>query len=91
MCFILPFRLAPLLAVASSCIALAQYKTINPRVQEVVAAVSEDHIAETMKKLESFGTRNVSSSITDPAHGVGAARANGSSIKFTAVIVPGSK
>jgi hypothetical protein len=62
------------LAAASAGVGWAQYKTINPRVQEVVAAVSEDHIAETMKKLGSFGTRNVSSTIDDPEHGVGAAR-----------------
>ena len=62
------------LALLVSALAFAQYKTINPRVQTVVSAVSEQRIASTMKKLESFGTRNVSSSITDPAHGVGAAR-----------------
>ena len=67
------FRALAALTV-SSLAAFAQYKTINPRVQEVVAAVSEEHIATTMKKLETFGTRNISSSTTDPAHGVGAAR-----------------
>ena len=58
----------------SSAFAWAQYKAINPRVQEVVAAVSEEHIANTMKKLETFGTRNISSLTTDPARGVGGAR-----------------
>lgn len=63
-----------LAALAVSAISFAQYKTINPRVQEVVKAVSEEHIGNTMKKLETFGTRNISSSTTDPVHGVGAAR-----------------
>jgi len=67
------FRIAPL-AVALTTVSFAQYKTINPRVQEVVAAVSEERIAKTMQRLESFGTRNVSSTITDPVKGVGAAR-----------------
>ena len=66
------FRAATGLAVAA--LSFGQYKTLNPRVQEVVAAVSQEAIAGTMQKLETFGTRNVSSSITDPAHGVGAAR-----------------
>jgi hypothetical protein len=67
-------RFVPLAAVTASCISFAQYKTINPRVQEVVAAVSEERIAGIMQKLEGFGTRNVSSTTTDPARGVGAAR-----------------
>ena len=67
------FRIGSL-ALAVAAISFAQYKTINPRVQEVVASVSEERIAGTMKKLETFGTRNISSTITDPAHGVGAAR-----------------
>jgi nucleotide-binding universal stress UspA family protein len=47
---------------------------INPRVKEIVDAVSEDRIAEILKKLEGFGTRNIFSSQTDPEHGIGAAR-----------------
>ena len=69
----LVFRALVALSVSST-LAVAQYKTINPRVQEAVAAVSEDRIGNTMKKLETFGTRHISSSTTDPAHGVGAAR-----------------
>ena len=68
------FRAFPLAVVAAGSISFGQYKTVNPRVQEVVAAVSEERIGGTMRKLETFGTRNVSSSTTDPAHGVGAAR-----------------
>src|SRR5258708_39150718 len=52
----------------------AQDKTTNPRVTQIVEAVSEERIAETLKKLESFGTRNIFSSQDDPASGIGAAR-----------------
>jgi hypothetical protein len=47
---------------------------LNPTVKEIVAAISEDRIAATLKKLESFGTRYILSSQDDPAHGIGAAK-----------------
>jgi arginyl-tRNA synthetase len=47
--------------------AVAQYKAINPEVKRVVDAVSEERIAATMKKLESFGTRNTVSEGAAPA------------------------
>lgn len=47
---------------------------INPRVKEIVDAVSEDRIAGILKRLEGFGTRNIFSSQTDPERGIGAAR-----------------
>ena len=37
--------------------------------------MSEERITAILKKLESFGTRNIMSSDDDPVHGVGAARA----------------
>src|ERR1700760_450056 len=49
-------------------------QTINPRVQETIDAVSEERVAAILKKLESFGTRNIFSSQDDPEHGIGAAR-----------------
>ncbi len=52
----------------------AQYKAVNPRVTDVVSQVSEDRITGILKKLESFGTRNLMSSQDDPARGIGAAR-----------------
>ncbi len=52
----------------------AQYRAINPQVAKIVSEVSEEHIAETLKKLEGFGTRNIFSSQDDPVRGVGAAR-----------------
>jgi hypothetical protein len=51
-----------------------QYKSVNPDVSRVVSDVSEERIAETLKKLESFGTRNLLSSAKDPLRGIGAAR-----------------
>lgn len=55
--------------------ARGQYKAINPRVSDAVSQVSEERITAILKKLESFGTRNILSSEDDPLHGVGAARA----------------
>ncbi len=54
--------------------ASAQYKTINPQVAKIVSEVSEDRIAETLKKLEGFGTRHLYSSQDNPTRGIGAAR-----------------
>ena len=47
---------------------------LNPTVQKIVAAVSEERIAATMKKLESFGTRYILSSQDNPERGIGAAQ-----------------
>ena len=50
-----------------------QYKTVNPKVAEIVSSVSEERITGTLKKLESFGTRNLLSS-DNPQRGIHAAR-----------------
>src|SRR5271154_5542590 len=47
---------------------------INPMVRQIVDDISEQRIAATLKKLESFGTRHVLSAQDDPAHGIGAAK-----------------
>ncbi len=47
---------------------------MNPQVKAIVDEVSEERIAATQRHLESFGTRNLLSSDTDPDHGIGAAR-----------------
>lgn len=52
----------------------AQYKMPNPQVEKIVSEVSEKNIAEILKKLESFGTRNILSTQDNPTRGVGAAR-----------------
>lgn len=61
-----------LLAFAAG--ARAEMKSINPVVKQVVDSVSEDRIAEILKKLEGFQTRNIFSDQDDGAHGIGAAR-----------------
>ena len=51
-----------------------QYKTPNPQVSKIVSEVSDEKITEILKKLESFGTRNILSTQDNPTRGVGAAR-----------------
>jgi len=48
-------------------------KALNPKVAKIVETVSAERVGATMKKLESFGTRNIFSSLDDPKRGVGAA------------------
>ncbi len=47
---------------------------IDPRIQKLVAAVSEAHLRELDTKLVSFGTRNTLSDATSTSRGIGAAR-----------------
>ncbi|MGA2268470.1 MAG: M20/M25/M40 family metallo-hydrolase [Bryobacteraceae bacterium] len=54
--------------------ALADQKAVNPRVREIVDAVSEARIQAIIEKLESFGTRHTMSNPDDPVRGIGAAR-----------------
>lgn len=49
-------------------------KAVNPTIARIVSEISEAQISATQKKLESFVTRNIYSSQTDPEHGIGAAR-----------------
>ena len=46
----------------------------DPRIQKLVASVSEERIATTVQKLAGFGTRNTLSDTTSPTRGIGAAR-----------------
>ena len=48
--------------------------SVNPKIQEMMAQVSEARIKAILEKLESFGTRNTMSNADDPVRGVGAAR-----------------
>ena len=64
----------PLLALVVASCASAQYKSVNPTVKKIVDEVSEERISEILKKLESFGTRNIFSEDDNPTRGVGAAR-----------------
>ena len=47
---------------------------IDPQVERIVAAVSQDRLVAILKKLESFGTRNTLSSVDSATMGIGAAR-----------------
>ena len=47
---------------------------LDPRIQKIVSEISADRIAEILKKLESFETRNTLSDPTQPNRGIGAAR-----------------
>ena len=55
-------------------LATLEARTPNPKIQQLVAQISPDKIAETQRKLESFGTRNIYSATNDSNHGIGAAR-----------------
>jgi hypothetical protein len=74
--FAAPLRsfLLPLVLISCATSAFAQYKAVNPNVAKIVSEISESRLAETLKKLESFGTRNLNSSQDDPVRGIGAAR-----------------
>lgn len=68
-------RLSLFLLVTTPC-AHAQVppRSLNPTVEKIVSEISAERIATIEKKLESFETRNIYSSTTDPQKGVGAAR-----------------
>ena len=48
-------------------------KSLNPKVEKIVASVSTERIAAILQRLEAFGTRNIFSSHEHPTRGVGAA------------------
>ena len=47
---------------------------LDSRLQQLVSAVSEARLNESVNKLASFGTRNTLSSTTSTTRGIGAAR-----------------
>jgi hypothetical protein len=47
---------------------------LDPMIQKIVSEVSTERIAEILKKLESFETRNTLSDPNQPKRGIGAAR-----------------
>jgi Zn-dependent M28 family amino/carboxypeptidase len=47
---------------------------IDPRIQDIVATVSEAHLQDTVTKLVAFGTRNTLSDTRSTMRGIGAAR-----------------
>jgi hypothetical protein len=46
----------------------------DPRIEKIVASVSEERLKELLTRLVSFGTRNTLSDQTSPTTGIGAAR-----------------
>ena len=47
---------------------------IDPRIEKIVASVSEERLQQLLQKLVSFGTRNTLSDQTSTTRGIGAAR-----------------
>jgi hypothetical protein len=64
----------PILMFAFAACAAAQMKSVNPAVDKIVQSVSQDRIADIMRKLESFQTRDLFSDDDNPTRGIGAAR-----------------
>lgn len=52
----------------------AQTSDLDPRIQKLVAAVSQQRLEELLRKLQGFETRNTMSSADSPTRGIGAAR-----------------
>lgn len=46
----------------------------DPRIEKIVASVSEERLKELLTRLVSFGTRNTLSDLDTPGRGIGAAR-----------------
>ncbi|MEO7142009.1 MAG: aminopeptidase, partial [Bryobacteraceae bacterium] len=63
-----------ILLAAAVLVARAELHSRNPQVEKIVASISEERMRETLKMLESFGTRNVESPLRDRERGIGAAR-----------------
>jgi hypothetical protein len=68
-----------LIACATSCAVTARAQSgsgpdIDPRIEQLVAAVSQERLERLLATLVSFGTRNTLSDITSSTRGIGAAR-----------------
>ena len=48
--------------------------TLDPRIEKLLASVSEERLQQLLQKLVSFGTRNTLSDTTSTTRGIGAAR-----------------
>jgi len=47
---------------------------LDPRIEKLLASISEEHLQQLLQKLVSFGTRNTLSDATSTTRGIGAAR-----------------
>jgi len=61
-------------AVISGCNAGSESASLNSDIQQIVASVSPARIAESLRQLEAFGTRNIHSGDLGPELGIDAAR-----------------
>ncbi len=52
----------------------AQTADLDPRIQKLLTAVSDERLEQLLRKLQSFETRNTMSSAGSPTRGIGAAR-----------------
>ena len=52
-------RLLTLAVLFGALTASAQYKAVNPKISKIVSEVSDERIADNLKKLESFRTRYI--------------------------------
>src|SRR5258707_9563828 len=71
---ILPILIVVLLLAPFPASGQTPGKSRNPAVKKIVEAVSQERIAATVRKLESFETRNPLSDFDSPDRGAGAAR-----------------
>jgi Peptidase family M28 len=62
------------LTLALPCSAFAQAAARDPAIQKVLASISEQRLAELVKKLQSFETRHTLSTAESTVRGIGAAR-----------------
>ena len=66
-------RLAIALLLSASALS-AQYKSVNPKVREIVDAVDQKRVETILRKLETFETRFILSGDSKPSRGIAAAR-----------------
>ncbi len=64
----------PAQAQAPSSAAATGGSALDPRIEKLVASVSEQRLQQLLEKLVSFGTRNTLSDTTSTTRGIGAAR-----------------
>jgi hypothetical protein len=60
--------------LAAAVFAQQSPNALHPAMKKIAAEVSEDRITSTLRKLESFGTRDTNGVIETPGHGIKAAR-----------------
>jgi len=69
-----PFLVCVLLAAALPAIAAEAPSASDPDIAKIVSELSRERLAETVRTLVGFGTRNPLSDPNDPKRGIGAAR-----------------